>query len=174
MTLNDLGNVTLAQGDYAAALDAYEKSLEIFQELGNDGAVANALGNLGNTASAQKDHGTARARYAASLAIVQKMEDKRGIARSLENFAGLAIAQSQPERAIGLLASAAALRETIGAPRAPLDQSKVNHALEMASQSVPEQTIATLWATGRALTLEQAIAFALEGDVLPETGNRQV
>jgi len=74
----------------------------------------------------------------------------------------LAAAQGQPERALHLAGAAAALRETIGAPLPPTEQEEFERHLEMARQTLDEEAAAKALANGRAMTLEQAIEYALQ------------
>lgn len=167
MGLNDFGNVANAQGDLAAARSAYQSSLEIFRGLGHEGGAAIALCNLGDVASAQGDYATARRLYAQSLAISQTLGDKHSIAHLLESFGNLAAIQAQPERAVHLVGAAATLRKTVGAPLSPVEQTKVQHTLNLAQKSLPPHGFASAWAEGQALTQEEAMAYAIEaGDKL--------
>lgn len=165
--LNDLGNVANAQGDHATARSAYEQSLAIFREIGNEGGAAIALHNLGNVVSAQGEYAAARALYEQSLAIAQTLGDKRGIAHLLESFANLAVMQAQPDRAVRLEGAAAVLRMAVSAPLSPVEQTKVQHTLDLAQQSLSLPEFAAEWAEGQALTLADAMAYAIEGGDSP-------
>jgi len=161
-SLNNLGDAVLGQGDYAAAKSLYAESLVIQRELGDKSGIAEELGHLGEVALGQGDHAAARSLCGESLAMRMELGDRRGIAKSLEGFVGLAAAQTQPERALLLAGAAAALRETIGAPLSPAERPRLERHLETAHQALDEEASAKAFAAGRAMTLEQAIAYALE------------
>jgi hypothetical protein len=74
----------------------------------------------------------------------------------------VAAAEGQYERATQLLGAAAALRETIGAPLSPGQQSELDNQMALVRTGLAEGCLASAWAEGRAMTLEQAIAHALE------------
>ena len=78
-----------------------------------------------------------------------------------EVFAYLAAAEGQMERAARLLGAAEAAREELGYPL-PIS-ARVDHDPAMAAlrASLAEATLARLWAEGRAMSMEQAIAYAL-------------
>jgi len=61
---------------------------------------------------------------------------KRGIARALEGFACTASAQHDAARALAITAAAAHLRQRIGAPLMPAEQSKLHDKLQPASISL--------------------------------------
>jgi hypothetical protein len=95
-----------------------------------------------------------------SLAINRDLGDQTAIAYLIEDYAGLAAAEDQPERALQLAGFAAALREAIGAPLPPAEQSRVDRMLASAHTALPD-TAAQEWASGRALQIDQAITLAL-------------
>ena len=161
-SLGNLENVALGKPDYVAARSLYEESLEILRELGDKGGIAESLTNLGSVACKQGNYVAARPLYEESLAIFRELGDKRAIVYTLEGFVALAAAQGQPERALHLAGAAAALRETIGAPLPPTEQEEFERHLEMARQTLDEEAAAKALANGRAMTLEQAIEYALQ------------
>ena len=85
-----------------------------------------------------------------------------GIASSLEVFANLARVQDQPERAARLWASAAALRELIGCSMLPGEAELFDQQVAQARAATSEEAFAAAWAEGRVITMQDAIAYALE------------
>ena len=161
-SLNNLGIVAKEQGDYVSARALYEESLVIYRELGDKRGIAQSLHNLGSVAFSQGDYAAARTLHEESLAIKQELGDKQGIAQSLEAFAGLARAEAQPERAARAWAAAEALREEIGSPLTPNDREEYDRNVAAAREALDAEAFAAAWAEGRAMTLEQAIAYALK------------
>ena len=162
ISLNSLAEVVCEQGDYAKACSLYEKSLAIKRELGDKRGIAVSLDGLGLVARHQGDYVAARSLHGESLAIFRELGYRWGVLAVLEGFVALAAAQGQPERALRLAGAAAALREAIGAPLPPTYQAELERHLETAQQALGEQASATALADGRAMTMEQAIAYALE------------
>ena len=66
-----------------------------------------------------------------------------------------------PEAMTEALGAAHALRETSGMPTAPLEQAEHQRHIAAASAQLGEATFAAAWTAGVALTLEQAVEYAL-------------
>jgi hypothetical protein len=91
------------------------------------------------------------------LAIFQQLDHKRGIARLMECFACLSAAQQQSECSLRLAGTAAAIRQSIGAPLTPAEESKLEAALEPAREALTENEGATAWLEGWAMAAETAV-----------------
>ena len=161
-SLNNLGLVVWTRGDHAAARSVFEESLGIRRELGERRGIASSLGNLGLVSWNQGDYAAARSLYEESLRIRRELGERRGITSLLESFAILASTQGQAGRAAVLFGAADALRDVISVPRPPTDRARYESALAAARAALVETAFAAAWAEGRVMTLEQAIAYALE------------
>jgi tetratricopeptide (TPR) repeat protein len=164
-SLNNLGNVAHEQGDYAPACTLYEESLALQRALGDKQGIGIALTNLGLIAHEQGDYVTARTLYEEGLAILRELGDKRGIAWSLEAFAVLASVQEPSKRALRLWGAAKALREEVGAPLSPPERPGYDRQVARARAALSKDVFAAAWSEGRAMTLEQAIAYALQDNL---------
>jgi predicted ATPase/serine/threonine protein kinase len=160
-SLNNEGDIAHDEGDSAAARTLYQQSLAIFRELDDHWGVATTLADLGTLAREQLDWTNADSLYKESLRIFQELGHKRGIARLLECFACLAAAQSQATRGLRLAGAAAALRQDIGAPRSPADQTRLEALLDPARKSLSETAATAAWSEGRATPMEKAIEEVL-------------
>jgi predicted ATPase/class 3 adenylate cyclase len=163
VSLNSLGHVAQAQGNYAAAGAYYEESLTIRREIGDRRGIAASLNGLGIVAYFQGDYASARAYYEESLMIRREMGDRSGIAYSLEAFARLSASESRLEQTAALWASADILREQIGAPRPPIRQEVYARDVAYVRQALGEEAFSVAWEEGRAMTMEQAVEYALTG-----------
>ncbi len=161
---NLLGDVAREQGDYAAARAFCKEALSISREMGHKPGIVQSLSTLGDVVVQQGDYVAARSLYEESLAILRESDDRRGIAWLLEGFAGLAAAQSQPARALRLTGAAAALREAISTPLSPAEQARLDRWLEPTRQALSEEAQKAAWEEGRAMTMEQAITYALKDE----------
>ncbi len=56
------------------------------------------------------------------------------------------------------------MHTSIGAPLPPVDRRRYDVAIADIRAQLDEPTFAAAWAEGQAMTLEQAIAYALERD----------
>jgi tetratricopeptide (TPR) repeat protein len=163
--LNNLGMVEHNQGNYALARHIYEESLANRRQLGDKQGVVTSLNNLANVARDEGDYGAACSMYEKALIISQELADRKALAYLLEDLGCLAAAQSQQERALRLAGAAAALREAISAPLTPSEHGKLEHALQLPRRALGEVRASVAWHHGRAMSLEQAIEYALEKQV---------
>ncbi|HZO90044.1 MAG TPA: tetratricopeptide repeat protein [Chthonomonadaceae bacterium] len=160
--LNNQGLAAYHQGDYAAARACYEKCLPTFQEMGNKYGMVLTLDNLGLLSTAEGDYASARALQRQGLEIARDLGYKGGVVWFLEGFAKLAAAQQQGERAAVLWAVAAAQREAMSSPLWPCVLAEYERSLGDVREALGEEAFAAAWAEGQAMTLEQAMEYALE------------
>jgi predicted ATPase/class 3 adenylate cyclase/DNA-binding SARP family transcriptional activator len=164
--LGMVGAVARWAGDYPRARESHEASLAMARELGDWLLVGHSLCNLGNVLLKQADYGAARSSIEASLKIWCESREAVGTGhiKCLEAMAQLAVAQRQYERMARLFGAAEALREAIHMPLPLVDRADYDGVAE-ARQVLDEATFAAAWAEGRAMPLEEAVAFALEPEV---------
>jgi predicted ATPase len=160
-SLDCQGDVAREQGDSEAAQALYEQGLAIFRELGDRWGIAGTLADLGTLARERGNGATAHALYRESLRTFQELGHKRGIARLLECFACSAAAQLQAQRSLRLAGAAAALRQNIGAPLTPAEQTKLEAVLAPARQVLSNPAGATAWLEGWDTPVEKVIEEVL-------------
>jgi predicted ATPase len=160
--LNGAGALASSQGDYVSTRTLHEEALAIQRELGNRRGIANSLSGLGSVAKDQGDFALARTMYEEALALRRELGDRWGIAYSLESFAALTSVQEQAQRAARLWGAAQALREAIGAPLAPSERIRYDQRLAETRSMMGEVAFAAACSEGRALSMEQAIDYALQ------------
>jgi Tetratricopeptide repeat len=159
--LNNLGETARLRGDYGAARKLYEEALQMGEDV-SPHLTSTILGNLGMVALFQGDQATARRRFGESLPISLKLGHRTGIAGALEGLGELAMREGELERGARLLGACEALRETINVPVSPADQSEHEQAMAGVRSALGKQGLDALWSEGRAMTQEQAVAFALK------------
>lgn len=162
LLLIHLGAVAHAQSDFETARSLIEESLALSQEVGDKQGIADSLNNLGIIAESMNDRETARSFLNQGLTLYQELGDKGGTAYSLEAFAALATTEGKLDRAARLWGAAEQLRETIGSPLPPAERGEYEQKVAEARTAFGEENFAPLWAEGRALTMEEAIEFAIE------------
>ncbi|MGH8103529.1 MAG: ATP-binding protein [bacterium] len=163
-SLNNLGLVAQGQGDYAAARRFYDESLALFRDIDDKGSIAASLTGLGNVALKQCNLSEAQSLLKEAIGICRDIGDKRGIAYSFEDFAHLNQTQGNSERAAKLLGTVDALREAIGAPLPPSGRAAYDRTVAAVRAALADAAFNAAFAAGRALPLDSAIAYALEGD----------
>lgn len=157
-SLDNLGLVAWEQRDYEAARALYEESLTLRRELGDKHGIAASLDHMGLAAWHQGDYRQATALLEESLTVRKALGDKAGIAGSLE---GLARVAQDPERAARLCGAATTLRDAIDAPRPPAERSDYERRLNGLRTQLGEVAFAAAWNQGRAMTVEEAIQYAI-------------
>jgi predicted ATPase/class 3 adenylate cyclase len=161
VALNYLGLVKRELGDYARATALLEETLALAQELGDKWGVAFAQSNLAIVAWYREDYPQAADRFAKSLRLRVEVGEKRGIVTSLLGLAAVAAAQGDAERAAMLFSAAEVLREAIGVPLPPFIRSNFEQHVADTRAALGEGRFVEIWAKGRTLTLDAAIAYAL-------------
>ncbi len=155
-----LGTMAAFRGDYSEALRNFKEGEALFRSFG-DRHMVNAMQSerahierrLGNLAQAA-------ALYSQTLLSWQEIGNRAALAHELECLAFIAAAQSQFERAACLLGAAEALRESVNSPMRAVERDEYEQNVSaLRAQLEPEQ-FAAAWAEGRALTMEQAVAYA--------------
>jgi len=97
-----------------------------------------------------------------NLALARKSDDRLVIAHGLFSLAASAWSLGQLERAVRLYA--AALADSAGFPPSlPLERTDFDHTLTGTLIQLDETAFQEAWAEGSAMTVEQAVAYALEG-----------
>lgn len=158
----ELGKLAYRQGDCLSARALCEEALAIFRELGNRGQVAGLLHSLGDIARREDDYLGAWTFYRESLSLHRELARKLPTVSSLESIALLAQTQGKPQRAAYLLGATEILRESMGAPLPPVNKAEYDETVAAVRDKLGEQAYQAAWAQGRTMTLEQAIAYALE------------
>ncbi|MCL6642469.1 MAG: tetratricopeptide repeat protein [Candidatus Bipolaricaulota bacterium] len=158
-SLNSLGSVALRQGDLDRARALFEESLSLFRQMEVRGGIAGALSGLASVAYYQREYERATALYRESLRLRQEGGEKPNILSCFEGLAAVLRAQGQLRRAAILWAAAQALRETLGIRRTPAESAECD--LTAVQSELDEEAFTAAWAKGQAMTLEQALEYAL-------------
>jgi len=162
--LNGFGELARLQGDYERAGKCYEESLEILRELRSRGALAAPSFNLAWVSLHRGDHRKAKALFEESLNLYKEDGNKNAMTDCLSGFAAVLGMIGKPEQAARLFGAVEALLEGIGmrGRKDPSDQKEFDHYVAAIRAHLDEAAFANAWAEGRAMTLEQAIAYALQ------------
>ncbi|MDQ5850862.1 MAG: tetratricopeptide repeat protein [Chloroflexota bacterium] len=156
--LNDVGWTAYHAGDYGAARARLDESLTALRELGDQQGMAAVLHNQGHLAQARGDYGQAVTYFRESLARFWRQEHLASVADCLAGLAGLAVVVGEPRRAAWLFGVIDALPARVS----PSNRAAYALNLAAARTQLDAATWEAAWAEGRAMTLEQAIAYALE------------
>ena len=91
-----------------------------------------------------------------------ELGDARSIPIGLDGLAWVACAEGHVERAAHLLGAEEALRERVGAIVPPLVRADHDRAVAEVRAALNETELASLWQEGRAMSLAEAIRYALD------------
>ena len=160
VVLNSLGALARRQQDYEAAQAFFQDSLVLRRDVGNTAGIALTTGSLGWVALLRGEHKRATALLNEALMLAARLKSKRTIAWCLAGLSGAASAEGQPERAARLSGAAESLLNTIGVHEIP-DRAAYERHSAVAREALGAAGFASMQAEGQAMTLEQAIEYAL-------------
>jgi predicted ATPase/DNA-binding XRE family transcriptional regulator len=161
-SLRNLGITAFGLGNYKRATTFLDQSLALAREQNDKVNIAANLSDLAYAVLLQGNDRRAQLLFKESLLLNQQIGQMDYVADCLEGLAGVAAVQGQPCRTACLFGATAMLRNTIGVPLPPLSREMNNRHLTIAKTSLSKATFAAAWAKGEAMTLEQAVAYALE------------
>jgi hypothetical protein len=98
-----------------------------------------------------------------SLILNQKVGDRRGVLACIAGFAAIAVARGKFEYAARLMGTVENQLVSIGTRMLQLDKFEYERNLAFLREHLDEKSIAKFLAQGKAMSLEQAIASALQG-----------
>jgi hypothetical protein len=110
----------------------------------------------------QGDYQQAKEMFGFCLQQFQKANNIIGLIYAIEGLASMSVNQGQAERAVRLFAWADAMREEIGDHRPPVEQASVERDLAVIHSKLNDSDFAKLSTEGQAMTVEEAVALALE------------
>lgn len=183
--LSFLGSLAVMRGDYDRARALHEESLAVARQTGNRNNITTALRNLGHLALRRGDDERAAAYYSESLQLCRNaeivtvvvdsrepLEGRSGapavlllpgvITECLDGLARVACVRGAYEDAAALFGAAEASLESLGG-QLPLwsDIAEHDRYTAAARTALGDARFAAARAQGRAMTLAQAVDFAL-------------
>jgi predicted ATPase/class 3 adenylate cyclase len=163
--LGGLAEVDLREGRYEAASKLIEESLAIRREIGDKWQIGVALGTWAWIAVLQQDWDSAFFRLKQSVTIRDEIGDQGGLVWCLEKLGQVALGKETDEKAAKIFSAAASIRAAMGSTINPFDRSEYERDIALLRRQLGEEKFNNAWNQGRALTLEKAIALALEGNL---------
>lgn len=160
---NQLGELTRLTGDYARARQAYQASYDVCQETGNRRRGAIALVNLSYTAQHQGDYVQAEKYALGGLRLLSELKLKYHSTIVLAMLAGPVAALGKARQAATLLGASEAIFESMNVALQPADQVEIDGYVASARTQLGQAEFEMAWGTGRQMSFEQAVAFALAG-----------
>ena len=161
--LDNLGLVMYSLGDLEQAAKLTEEGVALLRELGAGADTAVALSNLGWMVLLQNDLDRAADLFEEGLSLAYENGMKPIVLPALEGLACVAGARGDARRA-ALLWGAAQSLEATGIPRDTDWLAEADECMSAVRLDLGEQAWEEALAEARAMTLEEAVAYALEGN----------
>jgi hypothetical protein len=130
------------------------------QARGDGHAIAYALRELARLRCRQGERELSAELLGQSLALLQPLKDIRCAQICLEDLAG-AISERRPADVARLFGASDALLGLMGTSLSAAQRSTREHEVATVESQLDPQSFAEAWAEGRAMSLEQAIEYAL-------------
>jgi predicted ATPase/DNA-binding XRE family transcriptional regulator len=163
--LHGLAKVAREQRDDARATALFEESLSVFRAMGHRWGIPWNLLHLGLTAQHRSDDTRAAPMLKEALSLFHKSGLTGGFSLCLAGLAGVAVNRqnaASAQRAACLLAASAVLLESSGRVLEPFERTYLDRITAAARAQLGEAAFASAWDAGRAMTVEQAITYALD------------
>jgi predicted ATPase/class 3 adenylate cyclase len=160
-SLRLLGIAKFYQGEVTASAEHFKENLAISTAQRDLAGIAAALQSLGRIAISRHSFDRATALLKQSLSSSHELGDRNGTAEVLYLLGRVAADQKLHEHALTLFASAAALREMIGAPVPEPDPADYERVLDWIGRSVDSDVGAAAWARGHGMDEDGAVAYAM-------------
>jgi predicted ATPase/class 3 adenylate cyclase len=139
----------------------FRDALARFQESGDRWMALVARSELAHAHRRGGRHAEAAAAYRETILDWVRIGHRGAVANQLECLGFVARASGDPARAARLLGAAEALREAIDSPMAFDEEHVYASELALLRDALPADELAAAWATGRALSLADAVALAV-------------
>jgi tetratricopeptide (TPR) repeat protein len=158
-----LGLLAYTQNNHEQAVASYHRMIELGRQTGIPGYVAMGFNHLGCLAQKQGETLAALMHYRQALLSVKHVEYHILVASSLLDIATLADALDSPIDALHAtrLVSAADALYDLDDLTFDVDEMAAPHAITAARARLADPVHAAAWAEGQAMTLDEAIRYAL-------------
>jgi non-specific serine/threonine protein kinase len=160
------GMIAMSRDDLGHSVTLHEQSLELFREIHNTQGIITCLGHLGLLALLRGDYESAPTLLRESLRLAWELDYEQSIQHCLYTLACVTACREQPIRAARLWGVVEGMEEAYGAHLTPVILSLTNYEghLSRGRSQLGEEGFAVAWAGGKAMSLEQAIEYALSDE----------
>jgi tetratricopeptide (TPR) repeat protein len=162
LPLRMLGYAAVHAGDYERADASFEESISLLRQTGAKWGLGILLGDLAGLRLLQGRYPDARALGREAIFLCEELGDRRGVAWSLATLATAQAAEGHSDRAARLWGASAGALEAMGVQPQLTIKRVQDRFLDVAKASMGEQAFQAASAQGRAMSLKQAVQFALD------------
>jgi predicted ATPase/DNA-binding CsgD family transcriptional regulator len=160
--LNIIGEIARVSGDDDRARQAYEECLSVCQQTGEARRICYMCFGLSHIAQHERNHEHAMDLARRGLRLAHARKDTNEMADGVAVVAGSFSLLGQAQRAACLLGASEAAAERLGAFHHPSDRPEIERIIADVRAQLDPAVFEAAWAEGRAMTLERAVALALE------------
>jgi tetratricopeptide (TPR) repeat protein len=161
MALSFLGDIYMVRNDEVHAREVYEEGIKLLRETNNSNNLAYAVRRFGYLALKEADHERANVLFRESLIRNQELGHQMGIAGAMTGLAKLALEVGNLSRAAQLYGIIEDRLAALSLPLFITDQVEFNHGISTLHTRLDEKTYTKYWKKGKAMSFDEAIAFAL-------------
>ena len=158
--LENYGKIYYWQGDYSRSCACYEEAIRLYEKVGILPSWVQA--HLAYTELRLGNESKAKELFRVCVQQFKKANIGTGLIFVAEGLASLYADQGQSERAARLFAWTDVQRRRGGDLRPLVEQSSVERDLETIRSQLDEAAFNQAWADGSAMTVDQALAVALD------------
>lgn len=162
MVLFAMGMGARFRGSFEEARLQFTPLLPIFRDMGDYHRTNMIHSEMAHMERLEGHFEKAEQMYRDTILEWQRLGHRAAAANQLECFAFIAKTHEQAERAAKLFGAAEALRDKINIPMTGLEQTEYEKQVADLRAGMSEDEFGKAWSEGRALTMEQAIEFALK------------
>jgi non-specific serine/threonine protein kinase len=156
------GRIAFSRGDYQQARASMQESIAISQEIGNRNYYLWSRARLGYIILRQGDLSEARAIFSETAQDFKNNHIEIGVIYTLEGMASFSVLAGNPNKATRMIGWADTTRKKIGNLRPPIDQTDMDRDIAACRLKLGELAFSHAYDAGRVMTLEQAVAYALD------------
>ena len=164
------GEVWLQEGQYARAQQNFAQAVAMVR--GDTNRTSYISRRLGYALLYQGDSHAAIAPLRVSLLLNAEVGDRQAVAACLAAFGAVALAQENLGDAARLYGASEATSESIHATLLTWDRKDLQRNVAKLREQLDAAVLNAAWAEGRAMSLERAVAFALQVDEADEPPGR--
>jgi non-specific serine/threonine protein kinase len=164
LDLRVFGQLLLEKQDMESARAAFAESASLFQQENDPWGIGIVSLALGSLALRLNDFEQASRSIKESIIAILRAPNLATIARCLALLGIVAAKEQQPKRAAQIFGAADKILENeglSGLSQQILYPGMIEEGVHMARQQLGEKDFAGEWANGRAMTVEQTVAYAL-------------
>ncbi|MGH2617276.1 MAG: response regulator transcription factor [Thermomicrobiales bacterium] len=157
----NLGELALEEGRSDVAVDRLRGALLSQREIGDAAGAARVLTYVGHALVARGDLADAAEALAESLTTLRDAAFVQILPDALRGIAALVAARGEHAAAARFFGAEHALRTTLGVLLPPIQRTRHDAGVAAVRGLLGEAAFSVAWDSGRALSLDEAIAFAM-------------